>query len=369
MTAEINSNNLKNPKLGEEFLHISRLDRVIRPQQPEAVEASYKASLVSNVSSRRASIRRMNGLLAPAPRIHTLSPTERFIGAHSLERINQVLHRYQMDSRDLQLFKKIMTAEKEGFLGYQAGSSTIRLFQDLIGMVVKHVLEIPVKDDFVFTRVPGDPNFHYEKAADFLNAKGKNIPSHSWDTQPDIRQHILSLNMNLYQSYDAPWDLTPRYYLENATWTHANVRAIIKPFFESLGIKGALVDALWSQGLDLLPHQRGYILQFFDESKNYAFTKEHSYIAYSGGKPNPQYSKHEILFDKTASDFPQIRLVLGNQSTLNPFSSLSIKRYDCMTDVQRRNYESALRSLVEKLPFDTEKVSAARQRLLEAWKH
>jgi len=257
--------------------------------------------------------------------------------------------------------------EGEGFLGYQAGSSTVRLFQDMLGILVQKVLGISLPEDFVFLRVPGDPAFKYENATDFLKEKGQNIPPTSWDTQPYVREHLISLNMNLYQSYNAPWDLTPRYYLENTTWTYANVREIIKPFFASLGIEGKSVDGLWSQALDLLPHDRGYIIQFFDNTWDYTFSKHHAYIAHSGGKPHPAYKNHQILTDPTASNFPQIRLVMANRSTLNPFSSLRMKRYDGMDSEERTRYESNLSSLIAKLSFDPEKVNKAKERLLDFW--
>lgn len=316
-------------------------------------------------ASSRASARKMEALLAPPPRLVSESPTKRFLKTHPLDKINQVLYKYRMTASDLNLFKRLIAEEQEGFLGYQAGSSTVRFFQDLLAMVVKHVLNIPIKDDFVFLRVPGDDRFHYETAEDFLKEKLKEVKD--WDAQPDIRQHILSMNMNLYQSYDRPWDLTPRYYLENSTWTHSNLNAMIKPFFEALGISPALLDSLWNQGIDLLPHHRGYILQFFDQSQEYEFAKQHSYVAYSGGRPHPSNKNHEILFDDQASDFPQMRLVLSNESTLNPFSPLSIKRSDCMTDQERTKYETSLRALIEKLPFDAEKVLAMREKLLKLW--
>lgn len=339
------------------------------PYQPGVIESRRehpfsKALIVT--SSYPTSIRKMKALLSSPPLIKTESPTQRFIDKHSITWINNVLYKYGMTSKDLTLFKKIMANETQGFLGYQAGSSTVRLFQDFIHTIVKDVLKIPIKDDFVFYRVPSDPTFQYESASDFLSAKSHTF-SKDWDARPDIRQHILSLNMNLYQSYDAPWDLTPRYYLENQTWTYANVLQIIKPFFNALGIDSDSVDQIWSQGLDLLSHDRGYIMQFFDNSKNYEFTKTHSYIAYSGGKPNPSYKNHEILFDQDAYNFPQMRLVMDNKSTLNPFSSLSIKRYDSMTDQERKKYELSLRSLIEKLSFDPTKVQEMREKLLDLW--
>ncbi len=300
-------------------------------------------------------------------RLASLSPTKRFIKAHSIWRINYVLEQYGATKKDIALFKKMIAQEGEGFLGYQGGSSTVQIFQDILFLLVKQILQIPIKDDFVFLRVPGDPAFCYDQALDFLKEQAMNIPPEGWDTDPEIRKHILSLNLNLYQSYDAPWDLTPRYFLENTTWTSVNVKKIIQPFLASLGVDEAALDDLWDKALDLLPHDRGYILQFFDQSDSFSFAKEHSYIAYSGGEPHPAYTHHEILFDKSAINFPQMRLVLGNGSTLNPCSSLSIKRYDGMTGKERKDYESALGSLLQDLSFDPNKVEAVREQLISLW--
>jgi hypothetical protein len=350
-------------KINSELPVLSKTPSAPSPPPFESTPTSYAASLrrLKHLPSAR-----VQEFFVP-PRAANLSPTQRFISARSIQRINFVLRQYGMTNKDLALFKKIVAKEGEGFLGYQAGSSTVRLFQDILFHLVKDVLQIPIKDDFVFLRVPGDPTFLYESAVDFLAEKGQDIPPFSWDNEPEIRQHILSLNLNLYQSYDAPWDLTPRYFLENQTWTHANVREIITPFFASLGIDENTVDSIWNQALDLLPHNRGYILQFFDQSSSFAFTKEHSYIAHSGGKPNSQQTHHQILSDPFATNFPQMRLVMANQSTLNPFSSLSIKRYDAMTDPERYEYNTALKSLLQGLSFDSTKVRAAREKLLTLW--
>lgn len=331
----------------------------------------------NNYSSRRSTP--LEEFLLPLGERHTASPqallepvifsspTQRFIGSHSISRINSALAKFHASGKDIDLFKSMIRQETETFLGYQGGSSTVRIFQDIISTIVKDILHIPIPDDFVFLRVPGDPTFSYETASDFLREKGADIPPLNWDTDPDIRQHLVSLNMNLYQSYDAVWDLTPRYYLENATWTHVNVRETLKPFFASLGIDSESVDSLWSEALGLLSHQRGYILQFFDESSEYDFTTQHSYVAYSGGKPHPNHRNHEILFDKSATNFPQLRLIMGNESTLNPFSSIKMKRYDDMTLGERMQYEAKLSSLLAKLPVHPEKVAQMREKLLNLW--
>ena len=223
----------------------------------------------------------------------TTRRTERFMKTHSLIQINHALAKYGATGKDIALFKQLIAQETEGFFGYQAGSSTVRLFQDVLSIIVKDILQIPIKDDFVFLRVPGDPTFRFESGKDFIEQEKWRLSQPGQDNQPAIRQHILSLNTALYQSYDAPWDLTPRYY--------------------------------------------------------------------------PSYPHHELLFDDKASNFPQLRLIAGNRSTLNPFSTLSIKRYDNMTDQERQKYESFLRTLLEELSFDPEKVADMRKNLLEQW--
>lgn len=325
---------------------------------PTAIQTPSVAS-----PSYQTSVRNMKLQLAAAAPIFLETPTERFLNAHPFEKILPVLQKMHANERDLALFDKLIDQENEQLLGYHAGSSTVRLFQDVVALIVKEILDIPVKDDFVFLRVPGDTSYRYEHALDFIRDWGPG----THDTQENIRKQILSINMNLYQSFDAAYDLTPSYYLENRTHTHANVREILKPFFSQLGIEGEAVNALWDQALNLLPHDKGYILQIFDPTRGFTFARQHSYLAHSGGKPNPKYRYHEILFDSTAIDFPQMRLVMSNKSTLNPFSPLIIKRYDGLTDEQRDQYEKSLTSLLKELPFDPEKIQKVKKDLLQLW--
>ncbi|MCI5051576.1 MAG: hypothetical protein MRY21_00385 [Simkaniaceae bacterium] len=297
----------------------------------------------------------------------TRSPTQRFIDAHSISRIMGVLRKFRAREADLELFDKMIANESEGFLGYQAGSSTVAMLQDMIKIFVRDILNIEVPDDFVFLRIPGDEAFCYDSATDFLAEMGGNIPDLAWDTLPEVRQHLLSLNMNLYQSFDKEWDLTPRYYLENATWTRVNPWEIIKPLFAKVGVDGDTVEKLWTRALDLRSHERGYIIQFFDTSENFEFSRELSYVSRSGGKPIPSQANHDVLFDKDVSDFPQLRLVMGNESTLNPFSAIKMVRYDGMNNVERVRYESRLAALLGELDIDPTKAKAMRESLLELW--
>ncbi len=84
-------------------------------------------------------------------------------------------------------------------------------------------------------------------------------------------------------------------------------------------------------------------------------------------KTHPAYCNHEIMFDQNATNFPQVPLVMSNESTLNPYSDLEIRRYDGMTDAERSAYETKLRSLFKGISFDKKNVEVVRQNLLNFW--
>jgi hypothetical protein len=62
-----------------------------------------------------------------------------------------------------------------------------------------------------------------------------------------------------------------------------------------------------------------------------------------------------------------MRLVMGNQSTLNPFSPLKIVRHDNMTEGERKKYQSDLRALIGTLHFDQKKIDEVKQKLVNLW--
>jgi len=282
--------------------------------------------------------------------------------------INLVLQEYGMRSEEKELFKKMIQEEKDGFLGYHGGSAQARLFQDILYYTITDLIDIPVRSDFVFLRIPTDGDLKYDKALDFIQQEAQHLPPANWDNQPHIQKHILSLNISLYQSHDFPNDLTPRYFLENQTWTHPPFIGILAPFFKKLGIEGEFLQTLWQKGEKLLPVNRGFILQIFDHSPDFAFSKKCTYASFSGGKPHLDYKDHHHLTTNNQNDFPQIRLVLAQKTTLNPNCPLSFKRYDALDTKTRNRYQTQLRKLIRQLPYNKERVHLMKLRLLSQWK-
>lgn len=286
-----------------------------------------------------------------------------------MSNVKLVLQNYGMGVREKQLFQKLIQAEGTYLLGYHGGSCQVRLFQDILYYTLRDLIQIPIRHDFVFLRVPNDNDLKFENALDFIQEKAQHLTMTHWDNQPEIQKHILSLNLSLYQSHDQPWDLTPRYFLENQTWTNPPFVKFLIPFFQQLGINAENVYELWEKGEQLLPANRGFILQVFDRSEDFAFAKKCSYAAFSGGKPHRDYKDHHHLYESKQHPLPQIRLVLAQKTTLNPNCPLSFKRYDAMDATLRKRYIEQLRSLIKQLPYDRDKVKLMKLKLLDTWRN
>lgn len=296
------------------------------------------------------------------------SPTQNFLSAHPLDQILYSMRVSGIATTDFTLFHQLIAQENEGFFGYHGGCSDYRLYQDLIRFMVEEHLGIYIREDFHFLRIPGDNALNFDEAQEFLHTFLRQYGAEFHDSIPEVRQHILSLNMALFQSYDKPWDLTPRYFIQNSPWTRPNYWESIKLFAKQVGIHPEDLQPIITIGRLHLPQDRGIMMQLFDASEErYSLVDTHAYVAYSGGKPFGQSPASCYLLNDSLTNFPQLRLVINNSDLLNPYSSLVIKRYDTCTDGQRQNYEEEMRSLIRELPVDHEKCQAMRAYLLSLW--
>lgn len=294
-----------------------------------------------------------------------LFPTTAFLQEHVKDRIEPVLKRYGMNAADEELFDMLVAGENENFIGYHAGCSDYRIFQDIIRCVVEEKLELFIPEDFHFLRVPCDERLKYASATFFIEDFVSQFSVFA-DSRPEIRQHILSLNTALYRSYYAPWDLTPRYYLENLPWTRPDFHIYLKDFFEEVGLNGEKVDELFALSREWLHGKRGFILQFFDESENHHFLETHFYAAHSGGVPHADWSPSYLLLNPLIN--LQLRLVIDNRNVLNPFrSSLKMKRMDSLSVEETDAYDSKVKEYVRLLPIKEEKKAAFLRKLFFLW--
>lgn len=308
-------------------------------------------------------------LLARTACLHATSPSQRFFLKHPLQTVISTTVSQGIEMKELAFFQSVMDQEVEGFIGYHGGCSDYRLFQDLIRFVVQDVLNINVRDDFHFLRIPGTESLCFDSAKAFVRAFGEEID----DTTSYTRQHILSLNIALFQFYDFPLEFTPRYFIQNQPWTSPNYWALLLDFVERIGIDPKDFEKIIALGRSCLPQDRGVLIQFFAEDADpYTFVDTHFYAARAGGKscgikPSSLFRLELPDYLSSLVEFPQLRLVINNKHILNPFSSLKMRRYDTCSDHQRQYYEESIRQQIQSLTVKLDKRDAVRQQLLSIW--
>lgn len=297
-----------------------------------------------------------------------ISPSERFNKSNAKNNIDAVLNKYGATKNHKAMFQQMIDNETSGFFGYHAGCSDYRIFQDVIKIAIEEYLEIPIRHDFQFLRVPGIVDYSFESADAFVAA----YPKYN-DNLAEIKKHILSINIALYNSWNAEWDFTPRYFLQNQPWTLVLFEKEMTPFFKRIGLDQKFIKEIFQLARKHVPQNKGIILQFFDSSHEeglepYAFLDEQAYVGNSGSKiPNTTPSHYYI--NAEGKEFPQLRLVMNNVHTLNPNSPLVILRYHTMTQEKEETYERELREFMRALPFDHKRVDEFRKDLLEYWNY
>lgn len=122
------------------------------------------------------------------------------------------------------------------------------------------------------------------------------------------------------------------------------------------------------------------IYQFFDTSHHlpnvkyaYEFADFYIYPAISAG---PYDTRINVpLSDLFQSEFPykfdvnsgQLRVLMNTSDTLNPYSSLSIRRYDRLDPGVVKKYEEDLRAAIRALPRDKNKTANYKLKLQRLW--
>lgn len=296
------------------------------------------------------------------------SPSLRFNAINPMSQIEYQLNRYGATPNNKAMFQQMMDNEKAGFIGYHAGCSDYRTFQDVIKIAIEEFLGIPIRDNFQFLRVPGISDYSFDSADAFVEAH----PVYN-DTLAHIKKHILSINIALYKSWNADWDFTPRYFLQNRPWTFVYFENELAPFFKQIGVDPMHARSIFQLARQYVPQNKGMILQFFDGSHDasdhipYDFLDKQGYIGTSGSKISDT-APSLLYLDTCEKDyFPQLRLVMNNSHTLNPYSPLIIMRYHTMTPAKEDEYQNALREFMRALPFDQNKADSFRHSLIRAW--
>lgn len=291
-------------------------------------------------------------------------PTIRFLEQHSLEDIKYNLRLDDTTFIYKDLFDKAINKECEGFIGYHGSSREYRIFQDTIRIVLEEVVGIEIPKDFYFLDIPC---FRSQKVEDLQTLLHYFLPDQNLGDQ--IEEQLFPLNPVLYSNYNQlGFTSTVLFTTNRSQQDPKRFSDDLKLFFAQLGMDASLIDQVFEVGKSCLKDDRGVLLQLFDLSENYSFSNKHCYPAYPNGYPFKNEQTSSFFYSENQLSFPpEIKLLLTDAYTLNPFMPLKILRYDKMQSSVVKGYEEELRHLIQAASVDASQVETYREQLLEIW--
>lgn len=309
-----------------------------------------------------------------------VKPTEAFIKRTSWKKIRRQLKKQKIPQHSMDFFQQIPSSETWGHIGYHGSTRSYRIYQDIIRMVVEEILAIEVRNDFQFLRVPGDEDFNLNSISEFEAFWGNERIN---NRSSNRSKQLLSLNFCLYSNYKSTHSSAIYYFVKNSS-SNENIdyKALLGPFFSKLGIDPNALEELFSIGERWIPNGRGMLLQLSENSHKtdpngeaYNFADQHAYPAKRRGYRygNTLISTHyqrlmsSRYIRKKVDVAPQLRLLMNNRYTLNPYSHLIVRRWEETDPTQVANYETELRAAIRALQSEAEKVALFREQLLEQW--
>lgn len=292
-----------------------------------------------------------------------LSPTEKYLAVNDISKIKPHLKSIGIRKAHVAIINQVIQEEKLGFFGYHGARREFLIFQDIIRYGIEEILGIPIRSDFHFLRIPGLPNLNVDSVDEFLEKHPHEIN----DNLPLERLQLLAMNIALYSPHQEPWELSLHYFSQNTNVAKHNYEKVLIPFFLMLGVDPIYIHEAFEIGESMLTKKSGVLLQFFDNSL-YRLVDQQTYLAIKkGARYFPSTPLSHLLLDLNQTKFPQFRLILNNQYTLNPSSSLSIKRYTLTDNQKFESYQNRLREYFQSLPFDKYQSENYREKLLSLW--
>lgn len=304
-------------------------------------------------------------------------PTEQLIKRDSWKKIEKELKSIKIPLALVPYFNEIAAGETWGHIGYHAANQGFRVYQDVIRITIEEILGIPVRDTFHFLRVPGDQDLNLDSINDFYAYWGK------FDNKNSTRaKQLLSMNFGIYSNYDLKGSCSLYLFVKNKSKRNIDYAHQLAPFYKNLGMNTNELNRLFDIGRKWLDEDSGILLRLYEnshltdkkhEAYNFAdyqcYTAEKGGYAYGSSLISTQYGK--MMTDSYVSHkvniAPQLRLLVNNHYTLNPYSHLSIERFDLYDSETIASYETELRKAIRKLKFDAAKAEKFRDRLLKSW--
>jgi hypothetical protein len=305
-------------------------------------------------------------------------PTEQLIKRESWERIESKLNRMKISNELIPFFDSIAAQESWGHLGYHGTNQQFRIYQDIIRFTMEEIVSIPIRSDFQFLRIPGDPDLNLKTCEEFFDYWGKKV-----DNKSELRaKQLLSLNFGMYSNFDVEGSCSVMFFARDISKTKIDYSKFLNPFYNKLGIPLSDLKALFAIAKKWLDDDAGVLLQVSENSHLTDLNQEAfnladilCYPAKKGGfvhgtRPiSIHYGRilSDIYVNSDVDIAPQLRLIISNKTTLNPYSQLSIKRFDSYSPETIKGYEAEMKEYIRNMTFSEEKTQKYRDNLLNTW--
>lgn len=312
-------------------------------------------------------------------------PTEMLITRESWEIIEPILiTKRKIPSELFPLFNAIAAEENWGHIGYHGANHGFRFYQDVIKFTIEEILHIPIRNDFQFLRWPGDKDLNLNSVTEFVTYWEK---KDAVDNRDKIRsKQLLSMNYGVYSNFDTGGSCSVSLFANDKSSTKIDYVEELIPFYEKIGISKSKESLKKLEEIfnNHLTEESGVLLQISEDShlthpkkEAYTYTDKQCYPSIRGGIPydDKLVSAHyktamtEDYVNKVKNISDQLRLIINNQHTLNPYSHLKIKRWDLQNPSKIAKYENAMRAAIRNLKYDKNKWMKYNDYLPKTWKH
>lgn len=315
---------------------------------------------------------------------HTMEycgPTEMLLARESREKVESYLLKLKIPTDLLSFLDSIAAEETWGHIGYHGATHSFRFYQDVIKFTIEEILAIPIRDDFHFLRVPGDPDLNLNSVESFIKFWG----DEQVDNRDELRaKQLLSMNYSIFSNFQRPGSCSASLFARDRSAAQIDYAKELEPFYANLGIKAEKLQKLLKIYENWLTDTGGLLLQISEDShikdsnqEAYNFADKQCYPALRGGfrYDDQLISEHYRMamtadyVNKAVNISDQLRLLLNTEKTLNPYSHLKIKRWDLQDPKKIEAYEAAMRKAIKNFKYDTKKVLKYRMLLTRKWKH
>lgn len=199
------------------------------------------------------------------------------------------------------------------------------------------------------------------------------------DTRVEQQKRLICMNIPLYGNYFRWDESSVSIFLGDASIEGGDrhVKKALKAFFKDIGLDTKLVNLLFEDAKTLMRNDpgssHGCLYQFFDQDQEFPYmeTDTSAYVSFDFGVPSYEISPSDIL----AGSHPikgkhvdlQLRLIMSNQSVLNPYGQLRIVRYDEVSEKVAEKIMQSIKSRIKNEDKDPEKIRAYQNKLEALW--